>query len=170
MRVHDAGRLGGPALAVVLAAGAFLSGCAGGQDDRALAPELEAEIPDIRGDEDLDDPYVGLLDARFVEDLPAYAEQEVTVLAEVEEVLSARTFSVTTPGGSDVEPVLVVTAEEAADVQPRTGDELVIAATPVDEFEAEVVAEELDLAVDPELLEEWEDQAFLLATILEPAP
>lgn len=44
-------------------------------------------MPDIRSGDDLHDVYRGLLDERFVEDLPAYVGQEVTVLGEVAEVL-----------------------------------------------------------------------------------
>lgn len=61
--------------------------CPPGLDGRATAPQLEAEVPDSRGGDDLHDVYRGLLDERFVEDLPAYVGQEVTVLGEVAEVL-----------------------------------------------------------------------------------
>ncbi len=164
-------RLVGTAFAAALVvAGAGLSGCADGMDDSAVAPNLETQVPDIRGSEELDDPYRGVLDARFVEDLPAYQEQQVTVLAAVAEVLSPRSFTVTSPDGSDVEPVLVITTEEAAGVQPQAGDDVVIAATPVGEFDAEVVEEELGTMLPGERYEEWDGETFLVATIIEPAP
>lgn len=170
MRVHRSRALAGPALAAVLAlAGAGLSACAG-EDDNALAPELEAAVPDIRGPEDLDDPYIGLLDAGFREDLEAYAEQEVTVLADVAAVFSPRAFTVTSPDGGEVEPVLVVTTADAGDVDPQAGQSLVIAATPLRDFQAGVVVDELGLDLGEEQLEEWDDETFLVATILEAAP
>jgi hypothetical protein len=159
----------GPALtAVLVLSGALLPGCAG-EDGNATAPQLETEVPDVRGAEDLDDPYRGLLDARFAEDLPAYYGQEVTVRAAVVDVLSPRVFTVTSPTGDEVEPLLVV-ATAGAGAEPSAGQELVIAATPADEFDGEAVVEELHLEIDPAELEEWDDEAYLVATVLEPAP
>jgi hypothetical protein len=169
VRMHRPCWSNGPALAAVLAlSGAVLTGCAG-VDDGASAPQLETEVPDVRGAEDPDDPYRGLLDARFAEDLPAYFGQEVTVHAAVADVLSPRVFTVTSPEGDEVEPLLVV-ATAGAGAEPSTGEELVIAATPTDEFDAEAVVEDLDLDIDPAELEEWDDEAYLVATELEPAP
>jgi hypothetical protein len=169
MRVDRTSRLAGPALAAVLVlAGAGLSACAD-EDDNALAPNSPVELPDIRGPEDLDDPYSGVLDASFVEDLPAYVEEEVTLLAAVAEVLSPRAFTVTSPGdGDEVEPVLVVATNAAAGgAEPAAGAELLIAATPVDEFDAALATEELGLDVRPQELERWDDEVVLVATILE---
>lgn len=158
-------------LAAVLAlAGVGLSACTGTDANNPMAPDLEAEVPDIRGPEDLDDPYRGHLDAAFREDLEAYAAEEVTVLAGVAEVLSPRAFTVTSPDGEDVEPVLVVSTAEAGDVDPQAGQALVIAAVPVRDLQAAVVVEDLDLDVDESRLEEWDGDTFLVATIVEPAP
>lgn len=169
MRAHRSRPLAGPTLAAVLAlAGAGLSGCA--EDDGASAPELETEVPDIRGEADLDDPYTGVLDAAFYEDLPAYAGQEVTLLAEVAEVFSPRVFSLTAPGDAEAGDVLVVATEDAGDVDPQAGRSLVVAATPVDSFEAGVVVDELALDVDAAELEEWDERTFLVAEVLQPAP
>jgi hypothetical protein len=168
---HRAGRPAAALVAVVLAAaGTSLAGCSDDLDDQATAPQLEGEVPDIRGEDDLDDVYTGLLDERFVEDLPAYEDQEVTVLAEVSEVLSPRAFSVTSIDDADVDPVLVVTTDAAAEVEPAAGDELVVAARPATDLDPEVVVGDLGLGVDPAVLEDWGDQAYLIATVVEPAP
>lgn len=157
------------ATALVLAT-VGLSAC-GGEDDNALAPSLEpAVVPDIRGQEDLDDPYVGRLDEAFREDLEAYSKQEVTLLAAVEEVISPRAFTVASPAGEDVDPVLVVTTADVRNIDPEVGQELVIAATPVEGFDADTATEELRLGLDATELEDWDDDVYLLATILEEAP
>lgn len=169
MRAYRRRSLTGPTLAAVLAlTGAGLSGC--GTDEGAPAPDLEAEVPDIRGEGDLDDPYTGVLDAAFYEDLPAYAGQEVTLLAEVAEVVSPRVFTVTAPEDADVGEVLVVATADARDVEPQAGSPLLVAATPVDSFEAGVVVDELGLDVDAAELAEWDEQTFLVAEVLQPAP
>ena len=170
MRAYRSRPLAGPTLAVFLAlAGAGLSGC-GDEDDIALAPNSPAEVPDVRGEDDLDDPYTGVLDAAFYEDLPAYAGQEVTLLAEVAEVFSPRVFTLAAPGDAEVGDVLVVATEDAGDVDPQAGQSLVLAATPVDSFEAGVVVDELGLDVDAAELEEWDERTFLVAEVLQPAP
>ncbi|TFV57707.1 hypothetical protein E4P41_14055 [Geodermatophilus sp. DF01-2] len=170
MRAYRSRSLAGPTLAAVLVlASAGLSAC-GEDDEGALAPDIEAEVPDIRGPEDPDDPYSGLLDEAFAEDLEAYAGQEVTLLADVAEVVSPRVFTVTSPDDAEVGPLLVVATEEAGDVDPEAGQALVVAATPIEAFDAGIVAEELDLDVDTEQLDEWDDQTFLVATVLQPAP
>ncbi|SOC50047.1 hypothetical protein SAMN05660748_2785 [Blastococcus aggregatus] len=147
-----------------------LSAC-GDEDDNALAPSLEpASVPDIRGPEDPDDPYVGLLDEAFREDLEAYSQQEVTLLAAVEEVISPRAFTVTSTAGEDLDPVLVVTTADVGNIDPEVGQELVIAATPVEDFDADTAIEELRLDLDATELDAWDDDVYLLATILEEAP
>lgn len=146
-----------------------LVACAAEDDGNPLAPELEAQVPDIRGSEDLDDPYRGLLDAAFREDLEAYADQEVTLLADVAEVVSPRVFAVTSPNGGEVDPVLVVATADAGNVDLQVGQSLVIAATPVRDLEAEAVVEEQALDVEQEQLEEWDGETYLVATILETA-
>lgn len=169
MRAYRSRPLAGPTLAAVLAlAGAGLSGCAE-DDEGALAPDLEAEVPDLRGEGDLDDPYSGVLDAAFFEDLPAYAGQEVTLLAEVAEVVSPRAFTVTAPDDAEVGQVLVVATSDAGDTEPEAGSQVLVAATPVDSFEAGVVVEELGLEVDAAELAEWDEQTFLVAEVLQPA-
>ena len=169
MRAHPSRQLSGPMLAAVLAlAGGGLSACA--EDDGASAPDLEAEVPDIRGEADLDDPYTGVLDPAFYEDLPAYAGQGVTVLGEVAEVLSPRVFTLTAPGDAEGGEARVVATEDAREVDPQAGRSLVVAATPVDSFEAGVVVDELALDVDAAELEEWDERTFLVAEVLQPAP
>jgi hypothetical protein len=169
VRAYRSRPLAGPTLAAVLAlAGAGLSGCA--EDDPSSAPDSPVEVPDIRGESDLADPYTGVLDRDFFDDLPAYAGQEVTLLAEVAEVFSPRVFTVTAPDDAEVGEVLVVATEDAGDVDPQAGQALVVAATPVDSFDAGIVLEELALDVDAGQLEEWDGATFLVTTVLEAAP
>ncbi len=92
------------------------------------------------------------------------------MLAAVDEVLSPRSFTVTSPDDAEVGPVLVITAEAAAEIEPQVGDELVIAATATNEFDADAVAGEFGLTLNSERYEEWDGEMFLVATIIEPAP
>lgn len=170
MGTHRSTPLTGPALAAVIAlTGVGATACGGSDDDNPLAPDLESEVPNIRASDDPGDVYRGLLDAAFREDLEAYAEQEVTVLGDVADVLSPRAFTLTSADGSDVEPVLVITSAEADDIDPDAGETIVVAATTIQDLDPEAVVEELDLELDEGDLDEWEDDTYLLATIVEAA-
>ncbi|MCZ2857301.1 hypothetical protein [Blastococcus sp. VKM Ac-2987] len=159
-----AGPLGGLLLA---AAAAGLAGCSADEEDPVAGTAVE--VPDIRGPEDLEDSYTGALDAAFVEELDVWSNVEVTVLATVDEVLSPRTFTVTAPIGAEIEPVLVVVTDGAAPQEPQAGENWVLAATPIEDFDAGVVAETLGIDLADERYEEWEGDEFLVATALEEA-
>ena len=168
MAAHPPRRSARGALAALLVvAGGALTACSD-ESDNALAPFSPVEVPDIRGPEDLDDAYTGVLDSVLYEDLDAWEGIEMTLLAEVVDVASPRAFTVTSPE-EEVEPILVVTTADAG-ADPSPGDQVVLAVTAVDGFAPQVVAEELDLDLAPEELEEWGDEIFLVATIVEPAP
>ena len=144
-----------------------LTSC-GQEDDNALAPFDPVDVPDIRGPGDLDDAYAGALDERVREDLDAYAGIEMTLLVQVDDVVGPRAFTVTSPEGQEVDPVLAVTTADAGP-EVAEGDRLVLAVTPVDDFDAAVVADQLELALDPEQLAGWEGEVFLVTTIVESA-
>ncbi|MGY1709306.1 hypothetical protein ACI8AC_07310 [Geodermatophilus sp. SYSU D00758] len=154
--------------ALLAATGLGVTACGGLDDDNALAPYSPVEVPDIRGPDDIDDAYAGLLDERVHEDLDAYTGIEMTLLVDVVEVIGSRAFAVTSPAGERVDPVLVVTSRDTG-TEPAAGEHLVIAVTPVDDFDAEVVVDQLELGVAPERLDRWDDETFLVATIVESA-
>lgn len=157
------------AVAGVLALAALgLTSCGTDAAD-ALPPATPVEVPDIRGPGDLADPYSGVLDERVREDLGAWSGIEMTLLVEVADVLGPGAYTVTSPEGGEVEPVLAVTTPDAA-TEPDPGDQLVLAVTPVDGFDAEVVVEQLQLEVAAQRLDEWDGQTFLVTTIVESAP
>ena len=135
-----------------------LSACSGDGN----APQDPEEVPDIRGDDDLTDPFTGAYDAEFAEDMSVYAGQEVTLSAEVAEVFSPQVFSITAPDGGEVEPALVV-AEQAPDLLVE-GDQVTVAATPIEGFDAESILGDDVEAAD---VEDWDDEVYLAAEIVE---
>jgi hypothetical protein len=147
--------------AVLLAAllsGAVLAGC--GEDDED--PTTAADV-DVRPPDDLRDPYNGAYDADFREDLDGYEGVEVSLLGEVGRIVSPVAFTLT---GGDVEPILVITDQELADLQP--GETVAVAAEPADEFELSTLEESLGTDLPDEAYEEWEGEPFLDATRVEP--
>jgi hypothetical protein len=147
------------ALAAVGALG--LPACA----DNPEQPETGTDLPDIRGEEDLADPYDGPYDAEFHQDVEAYADQEVTLSADVAEVLSDRSFTITGPEGEEVEPILVVTEDAVEGLEQ--GGSVLVAATAHDEFELADVEEELGVDLTDEEYEEWDGEPYLTASQVE---
>ena len=146
------------AIALALVVTAALPACA----DNPQQPETGSDAPDIRGPGDLEDPYDGPYTADFHTDVEAYVDQEVTLEASVDRVVSPIAFTITGPDGQDVEPLLVVADEPLPDLE--AGQEVVVAATPQDDFEVSAVEDQLDAHVPPEPYEEWEGEPYLSAS------
>ncbi|MCZ2820683.1 hypothetical protein O2V63_10115 [Modestobacter sp. VKM Ac-2977] len=138
-----------------------LSGC--GEEELAVG---ETDVADVRGEDDLTDPYTGEYDEAFREDVDVYAGTEVTVGAQVEDVLSPNSFTIVGPDDTSVEPLLVVVAEEP-DLELEPGLPVTVAATAALEFDLAEVEGQLGVDLEDEQYGEWEDQPFLLATIVE---
>ncbi|MCZ2805235.1 hypothetical protein O2W18_08985 [Modestobacter sp. VKM Ac-2983] len=156
---------GTPLLGVASALLLALSGC-GGEDERDGSLAVgETDVSDIRGEDDFTDPYTGEYDEEFANDVDVYAGTEVTVLGRVEEVLSPTSFTLVGPGDESVEPVLVVAADEIVGLAP--GLLVTVAATAAKQFDVAEVETQLGIDLEDEQYEEWEDEAFLLATIVE---
>ncbi|MGY1669115.1 hypothetical protein ACI78U_00685 [Geodermatophilus sp. SYSU D00710] len=141
-----------------------LSACTGNPEQ----PETGADAPDVRGPGDLEDPYDGPYSPDFHDDVEAYVDQEVTLEASVDRVVSQLAFTITGPDGEDVAPLLVVTDEPLPGLQP--GRDVVVAAVPHDEFAVSVVEDELDAALADEAYEEWEGEPYLSARRVTTSP
>lgn len=144
-----------PAIALVTAVVATMAACTESPDQR----EVGSQAADIRGSDDLADPYDGPYSRDFHTDVQAYVGQDVTLEAAVERIVSPIAFTVTGPGGEEVEPILVISRREVADLQP--GQEVVIVAVPHDGFELSSLEEELDVELPEEPYEEWEGEPYL---------
>lgn len=145
-------------IALVLAVTAALPACAGDPQQ----PETGSDAPDIRGSGDLEDPYDGPYTADFHTDVEAYVDQEVTLEASVDRVVSPVAFTITGPDGQEVEPLLVVADEPLPDL--RAGQDVVVAATPQDDFEVSAVEDRLDAALPEQTYVEWEGEPYLSAS------
>ncbi|MCZ2839536.1 hypothetical protein [Modestobacter sp. VKM Ac-2985] len=137
-----------------------LSGC--GEEELVVGG---TDVPDVRGEDDLTDPYTGEYDEEFRADVDVYAGTEVTVSAQVEDVLGPHSFSIVGPDDSSVEPLLVVVPDEVPGLEP--GLLVTVAATAANEFDLAEIETQLGIDLEDAQYEEWEDQPFLLATIVE---
>ena len=145
------------ALLAAVLAGGVLGGC--GEDD---VDDTTAADVDVRPSDDLEDPYDGEYTAAFREDLEAYNGLEVTLLGEVERIVSPVAFTLT---GDDVEPILVIADEELPDLRP--GERVALAAEPWEEFELLALEEELGTDLPDDAYAEWEGESYLDASRVE---
>lgn len=153
------------ALVTLLAStGLALAAC--GEDD-SNAPDTGTEVTDLRGSDDLEDPYDGPLDPAWAADSEAYVGQEVTLTGTVDEVLSPDSFTLTGPEGTAVDSFLVVVRDGAPDL--AAGDAVVVAATPTDDFAVTDVESELAVDLPDEVVEEWDGELYLSAAEVQPA-
>ncbi|MGY1683222.1 hypothetical protein [Geodermatophilus sp. SYSU D01176] len=148
----------GAVTALLLAGTAALSACT----ENPQQPATGSDASDIRGPEDLEDPYDGPYTADFHTDVEAYVDQEVTLEASVDRVVSPIAFTITGPDGEDVAPLLVVVDDPLPDLQ--AGQDVVVAATPQDDFAVSAVEDRLGAHVPEEPYEEWEGEPYLSAS------
>jgi hypothetical protein len=149
-------------LAGVTAAVFSLTACGDPGVNEVEDPE---EVPDVRGEDDPTDIFTGAYDSEFREDMTAYTGQEVTLTAEVDEVLSPEAFSITSPDGEDVEPLLVLADGSSGAVE--AGSAVTIAATPFDEFDPAEAEQQIEVDLEDDLYADWEGEPFLVATTVE---
>jgi hypothetical protein len=160
------GRITGLLLVSGLAlTGQVLTGCTGDGPPTRVATDLR----DLRGPQDLVAAESIRLDAAFRADLATHVGRDLTLRAVVARALSPSTFTVTGSDG-EVVPLLVVATPETVDVPIEPGQYLHLAGVPVRDFDAEVVADELDLALAVHLYDRWEGETFFVATVLGLAP
>ncbi len=144
--------------ALLLTGTTALSACT----ENPQQPETGSDAPDIRGSEDLEDPYDGPYTTDFHSDVEAYVDQEVTLEASVDRVVSPVAFTITGPDGEHVAPLLVVTDDPLPDLQ--AGQDVVVAATPRDDFAVTAVEDRRDADVPGVPYEEWEGEPYLSAS------
>ncbi|MGY1737309.1 hypothetical protein [Geodermatophilus sp. SYSU D00684] len=148
------------AAAVLVTGPVALSACGGDPEQ----PETGSDAPDIRGSEDLEDPYDGPYTSDFREDVEAYVGQEVTLEAAVDRVVSPVAFTITGPDGEDVGSLLVLANEPLPSLKP--GQEVVIAAVPQDDFDVSVLDDDRLAAPTAESYETWEGDPYLSAGVV----
>ena len=146
--------------AAVLAAATALGLAACGDSEPA------ADTDDVPAYEALEgSPYEGRYEADFLESIDDYAGEEVTLTAAVEEVIGPDAFTISGTEDTYVEALLVVGAEQAAELSPGAAVE--ISGTVRDGFETADVEDELGVDLDDPLFEEWEQEPYLAADDIE---
>lgn len=137
-----------------------LAGCG---EDYSTEPITPVDV-DVRSVDDLEDPYDGFYSETFRDDIEGYEGLEVSLLGEVERIVSPIAF--TLAGEDDVEPILVVMREELGELSP--GQTVAVAAVPWTEFELAEVEEAVGSDLPDEGYATWQGEPYLGASIVEP--
>ncbi|WP_162459766.1 hypothetical protein [Kocuria sediminis] len=123
-------------------------------------------------------PYAGPYDQAFAEDLEHYAEQEVTLRAQMETVVNPVAFTITTPAdtgeesgeGEAVAPLLVVDFDDPSPAL-RPGEQVEITGTVHEAYNVPDTEENLGAPPGPDVLASYDGQPFLNATSVQtPTP
>ncbi|WP_019481319.1 hypothetical protein [Arthrobacter sp. TB 23] len=154
-----------------------LNGCAGPDDDLpSLVNEETAETDEVL--EEVSEPaqpyadYTGVYDTAFFDDLEFYVGEEVTIAAIVGEVISPNMFTLvsnTVPPEEDVvdidaviiKPLLVIHQEDLPELAP--GMPVGVIGEVHEEFYPATVEQDLQVDLDNDAFEDWEEQAYLEA-------
>jgi hypothetical protein len=150
--------MAGPAVAAVLAlSGLGLTACG---DDTA-GNEAGADVQDVTEDDVAVGPYDGPYDTAFYGDLDSYVGEEVTVSADVNEILSPTSFTIAGTDDTTVEPLLVVGATEVTGLESDLT--VSVTGTVQEGFDVAAVEDDLGADLDDELYTEWDGEHYLVA-------
>lgn len=133
------------AAAVTLGA-ALVSGC-GGDDDTA-GSERSADVEDVQED-------------AFWGDVNQWTDEKVTVSANVNEVINQNSFTIAGTPESDVDELLVVSANDS---QVQEGQTVQVTGTVRDRFDVVEVEDDLGLDWNDTLYEDWNDEHYIVAS------
>ncbi|MFI7494917.1 hypothetical protein ACH9D2_09400 [Kocuria sp. M4R2S49] len=156
------------AVSLLAAAGLALAGC--GADE----PETGTEVEDITEGEVAETspppdtgaapmtPYGGAYNRQFYDDRAVYEGQDVTLSAEVEEVVSPSALTVGDPDDLTLDPLLVVHDLDVPDLQE--GQTLEVVGMVQEGFEVAAAEEQLGVDLEDALFEDHVGDPWLHAT------
>lgn len=163
------------AATTAVAAGLVLTGCGATDPSSSTVDGSAAETEAASTAQPLRDappePYDGPYNAAFAEDVGTYPQtgaigvyegMEVTLTAEIGEVVSPIAVTITDPQDPSVAPLLVVL--ENADTTLRAGDPIKVTGTVHAAYNVPAVEENLGEAPDADVLAHYDGQPFIEAT------
>lgn len=156
------------ALAAIPLIGIGLVGCS---EDTA-GPETGTDVEDIQeqdvaeedGLTDATVPYHGPYDETFKDNVDDWVDQDVTVSADLNEVLTDRWFTIAGTDDTSVDALLVLHRDPGA-FDP--GETVEVTGTVHGEFVLIDVEMELDTDLDDEVFGQWEGEPYIDATAVD---
>ncbi|MGY1683199.1 hypothetical protein [Geodermatophilus sp. SYSU D01176] len=128
--------------------------------------EAGADVEDVVEEEALEEePFEGPYDTEFHEGVDEYVGEQVTLSADVNEVITPEAFTIAGTDDTTVEALLVVGATGNAQLAPETTVE--VTGTVQEPFVVTEVEEELGVDLDDALFAEWEQEPYVVADSVE---
>lgn len=157
------------ALAILPCTTVALSGCNDFNDFDPPADENLYIDNEEESDDTLDSgPFDEVYDQSFYDELNIYFGEQVTLAADVNEVLTPQAFTLAGEDEAALEPLLVVHAEDLPNLEP--GTPVVLTGQVYEYFDLASVEEDLGVDLEDSEYEIWDNEPYLLATAVEAAP
>lgn len=156
------------AAALAIAPAAILSVAACGD---TAGSEQGADVEDVAEEEPAADDaaaegaYDGPYDAGFYGEMDSYVGEEVTLSANVNEVISPTAFTIAGTDDTTVDELLVVHPENLPEVSPDLT--VGVTGTVMEAFDLVTVEEDLGVDLDDAFYEDWDGEPYLNATSID---
>lgn len=125
--------------------------------------EAGTDVEDIQ--EEAADGYDGVYDSDFYDDVESYDDQEVTVSADVNEVLDISAFTIAGTDDTTVDPLLVISVDEATEIDEGTA--VAVTGTVHQSFDFAMVEEEMEFDFDESVFEGWAGEPYIVASSID---
>ncbi|NJC24014.1 putative small secreted protein [Arthrobacter pigmenti] len=137
-----------------------LAGC-----NSTSGTETGADVEDIAEEDAAVDaesgPYDGVYDTDFYENYDSYVNEEVTLSADVNEIVSDTSFTIAGTDDTTVEALLVVAQGEMEEVTP--GLTVSVTGTVYESFDLPTVEDETGLDLEDEAFADWDGENYIVA-------
>ena len=129
--------------------------------------ETGADVEDIVEEEPVVEdsdagPYDGVYDQGFYDDVDTYVGEEVTVSADVNEILTPMSFTIAGTDDTTVDALLILHDTELPEVTP--GLTVGVTGTVQKAFDLPTVEEEMGVDLDDAAFEDWDGEPYIEAT------
>ncbi|GAA1347091.1 hypothetical protein [Arthrobacter roseus] len=148
------------AMSIVPIAAFGIVGC-----DSTSGTEEGTDVEDVVEEDDAAaaaGAYDGVYDQTFYDEMDTYVGEEVTVSADVNEILTPMSFTIAGTDDTTVEALLVVHDTELPEV--TSGLTVGVTGTVQEAFDLPTVEEEMGVDLDDEAYEDWDGEPYIEAT------
>lgn len=157
-----------PFAALGLAGCNSTSGSEQGADVEDVAEE-NVEEENVAAEESTEDEaadgelaYDGVYDQEFYDDFDNYVGEKVTVSANVDEVLTNKSFTIAGTDETSVEEVLVLHQKKLPEI--NAGLTVKVTGKVMESFDVPTVEKEMNVDLDDESFEDWDGEHYIKAT------
>ncbi|WP_159617243.1 hypothetical protein [Arthrobacter zhaoguopingii] len=115
--------------------------------------------------DEIADPYAGQYDEGFQQEMNSYVDEEVTLSATVNEIISPVSFTIAGTDDTTVDELLIVHDEELPDVDP--GQVVEVTGTVHEALDLPTVEEERGIDLEDDLYEDWDSETYVEAVSID---